>query len=75
MDDLTCLKIELAALRDTTTPTDEDYKKAIIEEFEDCEEWESWMVDPLLDKFKETIAFRRQMESFCEGFLHNFLRI
>lgn len=55
LDDISLLQIEISALKETTTPTDEDYSNAIRQYFEEVGGLEDWMVDILLKEVKEHI--------------------
>jgi len=74
LDDLSLLQIDLAAVDHCTkrrdfdpleTPgaqmTDNDYRAGIRQVFSDHDEWEEWMVEPLLKEVKADHALQDQL--------------
>lgn len=80
LDDLAVLQIEMGAVTACTERrdfdplrapgeqmTDNDYRAGIREVFADCDEWEDWMVEPLLAEVNRRVRERMAIEGFCSA--------
>ncbi len=78
LDDLDVLRIELGAVSaccerrdfDPLRPPgeqmiDNDYRAGIRETFAACDEWEDWMVEPLLAEVNRRVRERMAIEGFA----------